>query len=455
MWIKPGSRQSLLELLSNKAGLVKDAKQLTNKELRLASSEMNFVWKENPQVKQVLPHTILVSGDSQREFLAWAATFLPTFSPFTAFFRVLDISTFRIFSDANYVPTLEKLENVCSALIIAEALGQGPPNTPQRKLSLSECLGTLSYTMARAFALELTDEAMEQVIPKWLKLRTLGITPSLFSGIEPLRQVWDMMSALKPKSRHGASHYSPEGELILEVCLDIQREGKVSAEGWKLLSREVPEVPLSQTVSRETREERVLSFEAFLGNLKKGSNPNNTLKSFVCGYLASQIGPGTLDHLPFLAQSAPELASAIYWYAVCAGLHPQSEVQKFGGGIGRRIARELLAPDTAKDNPRSDIAMSELEVLLGGDNPQLEFLTTFPGQLSVELFPGIAATIAWPPNRGSHVNRGEGDYNRFEIEDIVRQLGETLEESQRTHRKLMIRVFGNRSENKPPYYRKR
>ena len=178
---------------------------------------------------------------------------------------------------------------------------------------------------------------------------------------------------------------------IWETCRELQSEREVKR-SWGLLTDAgvLPQQLLSEL--RGPREQRVKAFERIL------HSPNQLdalTSSFLAGLLADQIGPGSFEHVDLLLPYLNQYPTALLWYGLCAGLHPDSEVQQVGNCLGRRLIRDLLAPDPILSRPKYDIAVSELEVHLDREEP-LEFRTASQNHIAVELLPGVPAYMKWP-----------------------------------------------------------
>ena len=161
---------------------------------------------------------------------------------------------------------------------------------------------------------------------------------------------------------------------------------------WRLLADVgvLPHQPLAEL--RGPREQRVRAFERIL----KGPNRSDALtSSFLAVLLADQISPGSFEHVDLLLPYLNQFPTALIWYGLCAGLHPDSEVQQVGNCLGRRLVRDLLASDPILSRPKYDIAVSELEVHLDREEP-LEFRTASQNHIAVELLPGVPAYMKWP-----------------------------------------------------------
>ena len=136
------------------------------------------------------------------------------------------------------------------------------------------------------------------------------------------------------------------------------------------------------------RPSAVRAFERIL----KGPNRLDVLtSSFLAGLLADQISPGSFEHVDLLLPYLNQYPTALIWYGLCAGLHPDSEVQQVGNCLGRRLVRDLLASDPILSRPKYDIAVRELEVHLDREEP-LEFRTASQNHIAVRSsslrFPG-------------------------------------------------------------------
>ena len=85
-------RREFLELLQSAE---RQIPSLTNREQTLFSDnhrwdELMLIWPPEQSTGQGLPSVIVVDDGTEREFLAWAATYLSDFRPFTSYFRVLE-----------------------------------------------------------------------------------------------------------------------------------------------------------------------------------------------------------------------------------------------------------------------------------------------------------------------------------------------------------------------------
>jgi hypothetical protein len=221
-------------------------------------------------------------------------------------------------------------------------------------------------------------------------------------------------------------------DVALRVCRDLRFKGEVDPLNWGTLGGGNPLLRSLEQVSAGPVEHRVTEFERVVAAVE-GSSVARGMGQLVVGLSASRLKPGSLEHLNVLMPVWQRMPEAALWYGACAGLVAGSTVASFGGGIGRRILRDILTPGELLGPPRSDIDLTELQVLMGGDNPLAAFHVSVPGVVSVELLPGVATLLTWPA--GAVARRGaaqsEGPY-----EDPVKGLGDALTRALNYYREL-------------------
>jgi hypothetical protein len=224
--------------------------------------------------------------------------------------------------------------------------------------------------------------------------RKLTRQPARRLGDESLSTTLKVLSSLATDQT--LNHEERIPRFVWETCRELQFEREVKS-SWGLISEAgiLPQQILSEL--RGPREHRVRAFERIL------HGPNRlepTTASFLAGLLADQIGPGSFEHVDLLLPYLNQYPTALTWYGLCAGLHPDSELQQVGNCLGRRLVRDLLASDAIISRPKYDIALGELEVHLDREEP-LEFRTASQNHIAVELLTGVPAYMKWPPNQST------------------------------------------------------
>jgi hypothetical protein len=395
MWALPSDRKLLLDIFSRQSppphltGFIdpkRDHIHLSDELLLLWASEPKPV--PAPQSGEYLPDAIVVHSKQMREFIAWITTVAGGYRPFTAFIRIIDQQYLQHAIEPKE-PGLRGFENAVAGLIIAEALTLAGPQRSLAALSLLPCESTYSYSFARALALGYARDVDDPIAAPFGLARKLTRQPSRRLNEEVLSITLKVLSGLARDTKIPDRSEIPA--FIWETCRELQSERELTR-SWRLLADAgvLPHQPLGEL--RGPREQRVRAFERIL----KGPNrPDVLTSSFLAGLLADQISPGSFEHIDLLLPYLNQYPTAMIWYGLCAGLHPDSEVQQAGNCLGRRLVRDLLASDPVLSRPKYDIAVSELEVHLDREEP-LEFRTASQNHIAVELLPGVPALMKWP-----------------------------------------------------------
>jgi hypothetical protein len=184
------------------------------------------------------------------------------------------------------------------------------------------------------------------------------------------------------------------------------------------------------------REMRVTFFEDCLPWLANGRREDPELASFLCGFLASQIGPGTLDYIFLLTPHLDQFPTAVIWYGLCSGLQRRGSLFAFSFGLGRRILREVLREEALLDSPKSDIALTELEAMTVYDSASAEFRTGAQGLLEIEIAPLVTTTVRWPPKQTEQQELFQPETPTFELRDLSMQLAELLSKATQVEKQI-------------------
>jgi hypothetical protein len=191
-----------------------------------------------------------------------------------------------------------------------------------------------------------------------------------------------------------------------------------------------------------SREDRVVAFDRFLRRSDDMDIAKLTPEtmSFMLGYLASRIAPGTIRHASVLNQITHRYPTAILWYGFCSGfgeseLNVQSANRRRSVDLpssARRVIRELLRPEPFIGAPVGDIGYLELIALsrTGGD-PLEGVVKAAQGAVSVELLPGVYTLMNVSSNQPTKLNVRE-----FQEREVI-ALGEQIERLRETYKKLL------------------
>ena len=457
MLTKSVSRQEFLDLLQAKSAIGRyDVHSFDrSSSLHLQSTDLQLFWGDDDLEAQwsgsglrfpPLPRIIVVGTGKVRDFLAWVWTYVPELRPLTAYVRILEAREMEFAQGLTSRPALAGFEEACLGLILTEAgtyvdsaLDKQPNITPL------SCASTFSNAMARTLALlkdSCSQEDYERTIGIWQKARALTRQRALKLSPAELGLPWKVLLRLYQSEKNGFDRGEGDDE-IFYVCRQLLRDSEVGSAAWDSLSRRFPGLDRAWSEMQGTRERRVTFFEEATAWLVEAGRRGPELPSFLCGLLASQIGPGTLDYISLVAPHVGQFPTAMMWYGLCTGLQNRRTLYGYSLGLGRRVLREALREESILQSPQSDIALSELEVMTGSDVSSPEFRTGAQGVLQIEIAPMVTTTVRWPHKQIEQPELFPADVVPLELRELSLQLDE-LQVKTTQIQKRISRLIGER-----------
>ena len=435
-------RREFLELLQNAE---RQIPSLINREQTLFSDnhrwdELMLIWPAEQSTSQGLPSVIVVEDGTEREFLAWAATYLSDFRPFTSYFRVLERRHFQDL-DRHHRISQEFPVRVLLGLILGEAASYTVSNREFRQLTPAACSATCSYALARSVLSEMALEP-EVIISQWTRARKMSNQSALPLGESDITDCWSILFDLFAENSMSLRRHSTEDSALLKVVKAICRrllsgDDDVDGQVVRELLSEIPGLSDRSMWLGRTREERVAGYEELLSQLTSLGGHDSLMTSFALAYFVSRMSLGSLEHLRLLVPVAPKYRSVLMWYGLLAGIHPESQLATVGGGLGRRLIRDVQSVESFTARPTCDIALSELQMLSSADPQLSELITSVPGQLEIEIASGISTFVRWP----NRLDSSSGDTHRSlsnsdEARDLFHNLSKSLQEAEAMRRRL-------------------
>ena len=405
MWALETNRRIFLDLFGKESSKTVSKAFLISSDFLIKDfkNELLLLWDTKPD-KGNLPVAIIVQDNVKREFISWATTAIGGYRPFTAFFRVIEKMYAPIVFRSNE-PALGKAENSLIGLIIGEALTQSSNILAVQDLSLLPCKSTYSFSLARAYALGYYSDSVEHgfITKNWKSARQLTNQIERKLSDEFILMAFRLILELDKKPFADKLNLP---EVIVDICNELFSNGTIKR-SWRLLEKLNPLFNEISVVMEGPRERRVHAFDMAIIKLNVF---DPLISSFLAGLLASQIGPGTFDHLGMLTPYISKYPMALLWYGLCVGLHNETEVQESAGCLGRRLVRDLLAVDPLVSSPKYDISVGELEVCLDREVP-IDFRVASQNHISVEIVPGVPAIMRWSAKRASSYDEEQVHYN--------------------------------------------
>jgi hypothetical protein len=459
MWQKNTSRREFADLMQGRRLTRSDSLyQFDGDRLRYSTvpDEIGLIWAHDPRETRAMPGVAIIAQDQQRDTLAWFASYVPVMRPLTAFCRVVDPSIAETFLSLP-APSLGAFNEVCVSLILTELATIVGGKREALEASVNACQATLSFAISRAAALGLPDQVSSELPGKWAQARVLlGSAPSS-QQLAALARVWSVVAALAKRDYlFERQPLFPQLEtpptMIVEACRDLLRGKELDLNVWRDLFRDIPDSRSLISGLTGPREGRVALLEAALAHLRDYPNSNRDTTGFTLGYLASAVGPGTLDHIQLLIPLLKSFPDVLLWYGLLAGLSSKGSLGKNADGLARRLSRELLRDSDIASAPVCDIAFEELQMQSTSSREWLDIRESVAGNLSVELFPSVNSIHRFS-RTGETVGGKEPDSQPSLNEKLLYEIDESLHRLNRSFEKLKSDAFnrsGRQIDEQPP-----
>ena len=421
MWQSTIRRQQFMELLQQ-SGTGQDISVRQVKQgSPLKEGDIQLLWAKRPDVRQ-LPVAMVVREEEVDEFLAWTNTYLQNWSPITAYFRVLSDKEAYFDECVHDEGASELVEAASFGLVVAEAMGQVGEKYDLDRVSMAACSATFSFAAAQEIR---RSGNIGELAERWSFCRRVtGQTP-LRLEVGAMLAPWETLGEFvkTARSERGARKQGGNRTWFVKALNEFVNLGEIEANTWRRVTKQFPRAWEAMEPMKGTQEERVAVLESVLA---EGANLLPRYRedySFVAGYLASRIFPGTVKHAGLVLRHVETYPSAVLWLGLFAGLHSRRELTLTS--LGRRVWRSLSGEEGYLARPRCDIAIRELKVLVKGGMFEMQCKTETPNRLVVELRPGVNTVVRWPTPDVAREAYRHGDlfgYRAGEVVDIVHSL---------------------------------
>jgi hypothetical protein len=395
------------------------------------------VWSTDPKTTLQLPDVLICQDGTQNDWAAWITTFAPRIRPFSAYMRLMTRADFR--RTAKRSPTLEiaPITWPATGLILGEVLGtSGLPDKELETLSSMAFVSTMSFMMFRAAVLYTDFEEWSSLVDMWESVREM--TKQRARAVESAAIARVCSTVMDALGFRGTSKILTRNDIeVSEACHYLIKAPQSIPSNLSAI-KPFADAELKMHGSRE---DRVLAFEDFLNRSDDLSVAKPELVSFMLGYLASRIAPGTIRHSVVLGKIAHQYPTAMLWYGFCSGFAEcETNIPNVNRRRGvdfplsaRRVIRELFRPETVLGAPVCDIAFLELLALSRtGGNPLEGLIKTSLSTVIVELMPGICTSVnvsSRPP--------AEPQVRESRERAIIASMGRQIERLWETYRDLI------------------
>ncbi|RWI92120.1 MAG: hypothetical protein EOR21_19545 [Mesorhizobium sp.] len=342
-------------------------------------------WRDHPEDHHSFPILAVVEKSQIRDLLAALNSSPKALSPFTAFCRIVDYGQAEAYLNRVGSPRSDALINAVGLLSLVEVQLLSEGQIKARQVSPAAAKRTMSFVWGRGLASGLSLMELEELTSRWLEAYSLcnslnaneNNTPSVHYALPVLTTVCGLIENELP--------FRPIQRLIAAI---INSDGQAKDSAWRESSGDFAMNISLQTIESASREERgaylqrMFREEHRLGGSEQGAAQ---------GFLATQVAPGSLEHLDIvLSQGGPEAA---FWYVLFAALQKPHAILNAFGGLGRRIARDVRDCETIEQSPRADMGLDELRLLARANSDGLLSKVGHSNEIEIELLPGVSATF--------------------------------------------------------------
>lgn len=433
MYIRTGiSRSEIPALLNSEASAdgIRDfhPKLISAFEL---SKGIAALWGDYARPERHAPAALVIEERETREFLAYVWTYLPDLRPLTAITRLLDIKSFEASLDLSETPDLGRTRNAWLGLMYAEVLS-GQPSDNASRITQADCLATETFAQARARALGHSSGVISQIRSRWGQLQsTLTQFKQMHDAVVP-EEFWRVLHDLDRSNKYDPLPlFSGLQEALVGTLNEYQETGRVGADSWSVLTQDRPSARAARVTTDAPREQRVLAFQGVYSEIAQ-SRARQDGDSFILAYLASQVSPGSMDHIALLRTAPPELRASYFWYGMLAGLAPASTVHAAYEGLGRRVLRDLTRSESIFERPYVDVDLVELLMAAESSRPD-SIKGVLPEMLNVSISPCVSSLVKL--TRGPGAGPENADV-RAETLEQMRRLERCLMDTQYAYERL-------------------
>ncbi|WP_434077644.1 hypothetical protein [Pseudomonas aeruginosa] len=390
MWHIQFSRRDFIEFW---LGSTKNSK---NKAQRVSSfigaaagnAEVHAYWQQEPSTSYMYPSVVVVPDAEISDLLTAINSSPQAPAPVSAFCRVLSSQDAESYFST---PPMDLSEDILSAVVslaMAEAVLHSEGKISWRQLSPAACKRTLSYAWGKALAARAPSDSFQKLPNRWLDTYSLI---NFQTNIDPVRRtIAGAIGALSAyaKVAIGIPPLDQAGNLAYALH---QKDKKSVDTYWKQVCKAFDYKISLDELSQSTREERAAYLQQALRLAT--STLSDEFASSACAFIATQVAPGSLEHLDLLRQSGNP--SVVFWYALYAALQTPNEIMAAQSGLGYRIYRDIARTEEPLSAPTGDIAFEELKALerIGIESFAKKF--GHANEVEVELIPLVTSSFTY------------------------------------------------------------
>jgi hypothetical protein len=349
------------------------------------------IWESESQSDRTLLPQVIVGHTHELEDLwAWAFSYLRGLGPLTAQTRVLTPEEYQAALKRKHEHRWWQFAGGFVGLIVGEAFVHTSQVQGGEEISLVACRSTLSFVLARASALGVSVQDLNDIGIAWEKLRQLTSQPATAIAASEIAIV---AAALSAATLNDSFSIASESR-VLEWLRRLFQPRGIDKLLVELSDAFVgPHEKVFRNFMASTAEERVQFFDQIMPSIIDHSPYDRTEKSFIVALIAFLARPGLPQQISLLNPTLRVFPDAPLWLGAMQALYSPEETLAYGDGLGWRIARDVSEREDIFATPRHDISFAELQILLRSRSLARSIRFLPKTRLDVELSPGISTWI--------------------------------------------------------------
>ena len=336
---------------------------------------------------------VLASTKVQDDFFAFVSTYVSTYVPFSAFFRVITVADLELKHRSVASIPLDLLNPVTGA-VMCGSVG-APENRGRGKNALSECLTSKHFCFGKAL-LSADAHQFEKIAVRWEACQKALSPAHNPRALDRESSFWQTLFSMQNGDSYEGGGVSKSGQLS-EAVKALLQSRSLDSNVWNKVGEICPPVLELRREMELSRELRARAFTRFIrgGGLERfGAEAD-----FLVGFLGATLGGARVEYSGLIDGLTNFYPAAALWFGFVCGCVEGNDVLTADASLGRHVQRQLSP--TGDDGRRDvDISFGELRVI-GPEKGGLDMLRPRVGDaILVEVAPDLIVPIRRGAGRG-------------------------------------------------------
>lgn len=354
-----------------------------------ATAIVTLAWLDSHASKHPI---ICVKASEMREFLAFISTYVGTYVPFTAFFRVIPLEMLSFLPYLDGTASDDDLlgRGVIGVALVEAALGGRNSSGKLDDLSVQACMATTAAVTARCIQLSYNNSMTLVSVERVEAVRSSfeGATGS--QADRPLmKDFWaTALAAALPEAGDSSQSDVDIVNFLSSIFVSRRRGHDLQL---SLLTKFAPGLSDQFAMLRSNREDRVRALEQIFEKIPE-NRLSNAVAEIIMGYAAAQVAEGSFSYIPLISRYGKELPMSPMWFGLFSGMSPQSDVLTISNCLGRRLVRQVEAIPGLMPNIDADLNYEE-SIIYKTEIQNRKIRTDHSSLISIELIPGVSFPV--------------------------------------------------------------